>query len=112
MIPHYACLIIGKAFVGMSMGFAGNFAITYWSEVAPARLRGLIVILYQFNINVPNFIGACVDQGTYSWPNRWSYRVPLFVTMFAPLVLVCLVWFIPESPSTALLSLSLLPLRR
>ncbi|EXJ67571.1 uncharacterized protein A1O5_09584 [Cladophialophora psammophila CBS 110553] len=98
MIPHYGALIVGKVFIGISMGFAGNFAITYWSETAPAQIRGLIVIMYQFNINLPNFIGACVDQGTYLRTDRWSYRIPLFVTMFPPLVLVTLVWLIPESP--------------
>lgn len=98
MVPHYGVMVVGKAFSGMSLGSAGIFAISYWSETAPAKMRGMIVTLYQININIPNLIGACIDQGTYQWSTRWSYWLPLLVTMFPPLVLVLLVWLIPESP--------------
>lgn len=99
MIPHYAALLVGKAFAGMSLGSAGVFAISYWSEVAPVELRGMIVTLYQININIPNLLGACIDEGTYRLDTRWAYWGPLLVQMFPPLVLVLTVWLIPESPS-------------
>jgi MFS transporter, SP family, sugar:H+ symporter len=98
MIPNYPALLVGRAIGGMPIGFAANFAITYWSEAAPAELRGMAVILYQVFINVASFIGACVDQGTHEWTTRWSYWAPLLVTMIFPVFLLMSIWFIPETP--------------
>lgn len=98
MIASWPAQIVGRLFMGMSIGFAGNFTITYWSETAPGHLRGVIVIFYQLFINVPNFIGACVNQGTHALPNRWSYRGPLLTTMIMPILLLIFVKVVPESP--------------
>ena len=103
MIAVWAAQLVGRAIMGASIGFAGNFAITFWSEAAPVSMRGLIVIFYNLFINVPSFIGSCVDEGTYRLNNRWSYRTPLLVTMAAPLLLLVLIWFVPESPRKILL---------
>lgn len=107
MIAAWPAQIIGRLFMGMSIGFAGNFTITYWSETAPGHLRGVIVILYQLFINLPNFIGACINQGTYALPNRWAYRGPLLTTMLMPILLLCFIKVVPESPSKYLPLVSL-----
>lgn len=98
MIASWPAQIVGRLFMGLSIGFAGNFTITYWSETAPGHLRGVIVILYQLFINVPNFIGACINQGTHALPNRWAYRGPLLTTMLMPILLICFIKIVPESP--------------
>jgi SP family sugar:H+ symporter-like MFS transporter len=98
MIAAWAAQVVGRAIMGAAIGFAGNFAITYWSEAAPVRLRGVIVIFYNLFVTVPSFIGSCVDEGTFRLDNRWSYRAPLLVTMAAPLLLLLLIRVVPESP--------------
>jgi MFS transporter, SP family, sugar:H+ symporter len=98
MIAAWPAQLVGRVFMGMSIGFAGNFTITYWSETAPASMRGVIVILYQLFINFPNFLGACIDQGTHALQNRWAYRAPLLTTMLMPILLLCFIKIVPESP--------------
>ncbi|KIW36905.1 uncharacterized protein PV06_10810 [Exophiala oligosperma] len=98
MIPHFAATLVGKAFMGLAIGFTGQFCIPYWSEAAPVYLRGSIVIFYQFFINIPTFIGACVDQGTYKISSNLAYQIPLICTLLAPLVLLSLIYWLPESP--------------
>ncbi|OJJ49998.1 hypothetical protein ASPZODRAFT_157007 [Penicilliopsis zonata CBS 506.65] len=98
MVASWPAQLVGRIFMGASIGLCGNFTIPYWSEAAPAGIRGIVCIFYQLFTNIPNFIGACVDQATYEMPNRWSYRIPLLTTMISPLLLLSLVWIVPESP--------------
>ncbi|EED19746.1 sugar transporter, putative [Talaromyces stipitatus ATCC 10500] len=98
MISHFAAAVVGRALMGVSIAFAAQFCIPYWSEAAPVYLRGFIVVFYQFFINLPTFIGSCVDQGTYKLDNPLAYRIPLVVAMAAPAALLCLIWIVPESP--------------
>jgi SP family sugar:H+ symporter-like MFS transporter len=98
MISHYVALVVGRAIMGLAIGFAASFSIAYWSEIAPAHLRGRIVIFYQFFLNVANFIGSCIDQGTHQMLNPWAYRAPLLTMMGPAFLMIGLVWIIPESP--------------
>ncbi|KAL6247002.1 hypothetical protein RBB50_006309 [Rhinocladiella similis] len=98
MISHYVALVVGRAVMGLSVGFAAAFSIAYWSEIAPAHLRGRIVIFYQFFLNMANFIGSCIDQGTHNMLSRWAYRAPLLTMMGPAFLMLGLVWIIPESP--------------
>jgi hypothetical protein len=84
--------------MGLAIGFTGQFCIPYWSEAAPEYLRGSIVIFYQFFINIPTFIGACVDQGTYQIASDLAYRIPLICTLITPSILLSLIYWLPESP--------------
>ncbi|THY68229.1 hypothetical protein D6C86_10578 [Aureobasidium pullulans] len=101
LIPHFWAMLLGRAIMGMAIGFSGVFAVSYWSEVAPVELRGLIVILYQLFINASQFLGACINEATYDFTSRWAYRAPLLVSWIFPLLLLMLVWIIPESPRTS-----------
>lgn len=99
MISHVPAMLVGRALLGLGAGFAGVFAIAYWSEVATAVLRGKVVIFYQLFINIAAFIGSCINQGTYRKTTAMAYRIPLIVGVIVPFFLLLLVWLIPESPS-------------
>ncbi len=99
MISHVPAMLVGRGLLGLGAGFAGVFAIAYWSEVATSRLRGKLVMFYQLFTNVASFIGACINQGTYEKKNAMAYRIPLMVGVVVPFFLFLLVWLIPESPS-------------
>lgn len=98
MISHYVALVVGRCIMGLGIGYAAAYSIAYWSEITPAHLRGMVVIFYQLSINLANFIGSCIDQGTYKYVSAWAYRAPLLTMMGPPLLLLVLVWMIPESP--------------
>jgi MFS family permease len=98
MISHYPGMVVGRAIMGVGIGFAASFAIAFWSEIAPARLRGRIVILYQFSVNISNFLGSCVDQGTHNLTTAWAYRAPLLTMMIPCLLIFGTIWMVPESP--------------
>lgn len=92
--------IAGRFISGLGIGFAANFCIMYWAETTPARYRGMIVMMYQGFINLSQFVGACVNQGTHALTSTWAWRGPLIIMLGAPTVLLIAVPFLPDTPST------------
>lgn len=41
--PNMAVVAFGRVVSGAGIGFASNFCVTYWTEIAIARHRGMIV---------------------------------------------------------------------
>ena len=91
-------MVLGRCISGLGIGFAINFAVAYWSEATPAVLRGTVVVLYQGVTNVSQFIAQCVNQGTYRYNNRWSYRIPLLMELVAPTLLLAFLSWMPDTP--------------
>lgn len=108
IVPHYPIMVLGRGIMGLGIGFAANGCLVFWSEIPPAHLRGMIAVFYQVFLNVSNFVGACVNQGTHKMDSAWSYRTGLLVAMLPPLTLLSLLWMVPESPRMVISCLSLL----
>lgn len=96
----YGTMIAGRALGGIGYGFAANFVIPYWAETTPASLRGLIIVMYQGIINVFQFVGQCINQGTHGLTTRWAYRAPLVTELLPPVLLLAFLSFIPDTPRT------------
>lgn len=82
---------------GIGIGASTIAAPTYVSEIAPAKDRGKLVALYQFNIVFGILIAFTSnyylqDIGANSW--RWM----LGIQAFPSLVYTLLIFWIPESP--------------
>ncbi|MBC5862344.1 sugar porter family MFS transporter [Flavobacterium turcicum] len=82
---------------GIGIGASTIAAPTYVSEIAPAKDRGKLVALYQFNIVFGILIAFTSnyylqDIGANSW--RWM----LGIQSFPSLIYTLLIFWIPESP--------------
>lgn len=95
---NVTALYFGRLFSGAGIGFSSNFVNIYNAEVSAPHIRGMMIALYQTGINIGQVIGACVNQGTYLMPNRWSYRIPLITQMFFPAIICTGIWLMPETP--------------
>lgn len=88
-------LIVYRVFLGMGLGLASYTAPLYLSEVAPKRIRGSLIALYQLMITIgllAAFISDTFFAEIHSW--RWMLGVitiPAFFMFFAVLAL-------PKSP--------------
>ncbi|KAM3527413.1 hypothetical protein NHJ13051_002951 [Beauveria bassiana] len=96
--PNMGVMIFGRVLTGAGIGFASNFCGVYWSEVAVAKHRGLITMLYQGLVNLTAFIGACIIQGSHGLTSKWAWRTPVMVMMIAPAIMLCLIHLLPETP--------------
>jgi sugar porter (SP) family MFS transporter len=83
---------------GLGVGASSVVAPMYISEIAPAKNRGLLVALYQFNI-VFGIVIAYVSNyliGTAGLPEDWRWM--LGVEAIPALVYSVMIFSIPESP--------------
>src|SRR5579875_2922956 len=73
MSTNVMMLVVGRAIVGLGIGFASSTVPLYISEVSPANARGWQVSLFQFAITVGILAAYLVDYafaGSGSW--RWD----------------------------------------
>jgi len=93
-----AGLIAGRVLIGVSIGCSAVVVPAYLAEVAPAKIRGRVVGLYEVMLCVGMLLAALMDAllgyitSGSSW--RWQVQMPVFPA----LVMICTMWWIPESP--------------
>lgn len=83
---------------GLGVGASSVVAPMYISEIAPAKNRGLLVALYQFNI-VFGIVMAYVSNfliGTAELPEDWRWM--LGVEAIPAMIYSVMIFSIPESP--------------
>ncbi|MGA9883925.1 MAG: sugar porter family MFS transporter [Candidatus Acidiferrales bacterium] len=88
-------LIVGRAIVGLGIGFASSTVPLYISEVSPAGARGWQVSLFQFAITVGILAAYLVDYA-FAGSENWRWMLGLAVVPGAALGLGMMV--LPESP--------------
>jgi len=54
--------------------------------------------VYQTQLSVGSIVGATIDYGTHTMPNRRSYQIPLATMFIAPAIQAICLFFIPETP--------------
>lgn len=95
MSTDVTMLIVGRAIVGLGIGFASSTVPLYISEVSPAGARGWQVSLFQFAITVGILAAYLVDYA-FAGSGSWRWMLGLAVVPGAALGLGMLV--LPESP--------------
>ncbi|NND07906.1 MAG: sugar porter family MFS transporter [Saprospiraceae bacterium] len=112
--PNFQLLILARLIGGLGVGMASVLAPLYISEIAPPKIRGRLVALYQFSIVVgillayfSNWIilgyaplGSAVGEAT--WLDK-ILRGEVWRAMFGSEMIpsglfLILLYFIPESP--------------
>ncbi|GAB3908934.1 sugar porter family MFS transporter [Larkinella knui] len=102
LAPSWGVFLLFRFLGGLGVGASSVAAPMYITEISPARSRGKLVGLFQFNVvfgiliaYLSNFLLS--DMGTQSW--RWM----LGVQALPSLIFLIAVLIIPESPRWLLL---------
>ncbi len=97
--PNLSYFVVFRFMAGLAIGGSSVLAPVYISEIAPARRRGALVGLFQFNIvfgilaaYCSNFVIGRVASGPDAW--RWK----LAAAAVPALVFCVLLFRIPHSP--------------
>lgn len=61
-------------------------------------MRGVMVALFAYWVNIGSIMGAAVDNKTKERMDELSYRIPLACLYAVPTVLAVALFFVPESP--------------
>jgi len=91
-------LAVGRLVAGFGFGFVSAIIILYMSEVAPRKVRGMIVSGYQLCIEIGMLIANCVNYGTKDLLNSGSYRIPMSIQFIPAVILGVGLFLLPESP--------------
>ncbi|KAF2878500.1 monosaccharide transporter-like protein [Massariosphaeria phaeospora] len=95
---HIAALYVGRLVIGLANGYFMTFSQLYIQESSTAKYRGLFLTGFQFFTSFGTLIGTIVDWATAKRPDKSAYLIPLGLIYLVPVILMCSMWFIPESP--------------
>jgi len=89
--------------MGIGIGAKNATVPIYSAEMAPHRIRGALVMFWQLWVVAGIFLGFCAnvivkDTGDIAW------RLQLGSAFIPSFVLICGIWFCPESPRVRLTS--------
>lgn len=88
----------GRLVLGFSNGFLVTFSNVYTAEIAPAHLRGVMVALFAYWVNIGAILGTIVDNYTKNRLDKGSYQIPIGTLYIVPVLLGIGLFFVPETP--------------
>jgi MFS family permease len=68
------------------------------SEIVPTKMRGGLVDIHAIGFVSGYTLQGWIGVGFYFWNNKNAWRVPLAFQCVCPLILLCGMYWIPESP--------------
>ncbi|TNV20939.1 sugar porter family MFS transporter [Buttiauxella sp. B2] len=93
--PNTEILIISRVLLGLAVGVASYTAPLYLSEIAPEKIRGSMISMYQLMITI-GILGAYLSDTAFSYSGSWRWM--LGVITIPALILLVGVFFLPDSP--------------
>ncbi|KAF5377382.1 hypothetical protein D9757_007985 [Collybiopsis confluens] len=92
--------IAARVLIGFGLTFSLNAAPLLLIELCYPTQRGQITSMFNTIWYLGAIIAAWVCFASFHQQegNMWTWRIPTLIQAFAPILQVCLVWFIPESP--------------
>lgn len=103
----FTFFIIARFVGGIGVGAASMVSPLYISEVAPAKIRGTLVSVYQLaivlGINIIYFVNYEIAiSGTEVWNVNYGWRYMIGSEIIPALIFLILLFFVPESPRWSL----------
>ncbi|TCV96925.1 sugar porter family MFS transporter [Biostraticola tofi] len=93
--PNVELLIIARVLLGLAVGIASYTAPLYLSEIAPEKIRGSMISMYQLMITI-GILAAYLSDTAFSYTGSWRWMLGI-ITIPAVLLFVG-VLFLPRSP--------------
>ncbi|KAG1347178.1 sugar transport protein MST3 [Cocos nucifera] len=93
-------LILGRILLGIGVGFANQSVPVYLSEMAPARLRGMLNIGFQLMITIGILAANLINYGTVKIKDGWGWRVSLALAAVPAGIITLGSLFLPDTPNS------------
>lgn len=95
LAPSTEVLVIARVLLGLAVGVASYTAPLYLSEIAPEKIRGSMISMYQLMITI-GILAAYLSDTAFSYSGAWRWM--LGVITIPALLLLIGVFFLPDSP--------------
>lgn len=90
-------LFAARFVMGIGIGAKNATVPIYSAEMAPARIRGALVMFWQLWVVIGIFLGFCANVIVKDVP-RIAWRLQLGSAFIPSFILMLGIWFCPESP--------------
>uniref|UniRef100_A0A0E0JK89 Major facilitator superfamily (MFS) profile domain-containing protein n=1 Tax=Oryza punctata TaxID=4537 RepID=A0A0E0JK89_ORYPU len=97
-----AMLIIGRILLGIGVGFSNQAVPLYLSEMAPARMRGMLNISFQLMITVGILFANLINYFTDKINGGWGWRVSLGLAAVPAVIMTVGSILLPDTPNSLL----------
>lgn len=91
-------IYFGRLLLGIANGFLVTFSNVYTSEASPTHLRGVLVALFAYWVNIGSILGGVVNNFSKVRMDKSCYQIPLGCLYIVPTILAVGLFFVPESP--------------
>jgi SP family sugar:H+ symporter-like MFS transporter len=98
-------ILVGRVMNYIYIGMELSVVPIFQGEIVPAQARGFVVGTYQISLFIGGLIMSCVARGTGGFAGREAYMIPFGLFYIVPTIVACLIWFVPESPRSFLVSI-------
>lgn len=92
-------LILGRLMLGVGVGFGNQAVPLYLSEMAPAKLRGAMNIMFQLAITVGILCANLINYGTAKI-HPWGWRLSLGLAGVPAILMTLGGLFLPDTPNS------------
>lgn len=93
-------LILGRILLGIGVGFANQSVPLYLSEMAPAKLRGMLNIGFQLMITIGILAANFINYGTNQISGGWGWRVSLALAAVPAAIITFGSLVLPDTPNS------------
>ncbi|KAG1342181.1 Sugar transport protein MST3 [Cocos nucifera] len=93
-------LILGRILLGIGVGFANQSVPLYLSEMAPAKLRGMLNIGFQLMITIGILAANLINYGTSQIRGGWGWRVGLALAAVPAAIITIGSLVLPDTPNS------------
>ncbi|WP_410013577.1 sugar porter family MFS transporter [Sodalis sp. C49] len=93
--PNVELLVVARIILGLAVGVASYTAPLYLSEIAPEKIRGSMISMYQLMITI-GILAAYLSDTAFSYSGSWRWMLGI-ITIPAVLLFIG-VLFLPGSP--------------
>ncbi|KAI1356614.1 putative sugar transporter [Xylaria sp. FL0043] len=91
-------LIIGRVILGVGVGILSGVVPTWLSELSSPRHRGKQVVLTGLFLTLGYVLQAWINLGFFFTASAITWRVPISICAVFNLLLMAVIFFMPESP--------------
>ncbi|CAL4992121.1 unnamed protein product [Urochloa decumbens] len=92
--------ILGRALLGVGLGFANQAVLLYLSEMAPARYRGAFSNGYQLTLCLGSLAANVINYGADKIAGGWGWRLSLGLAGIPAALFTLGAVFLPETPNS------------
>ncbi len=98
LAPSVNQLMISRFYLGLAIGVSSFAVPLYISEIAPTKIRGRLVSMFQLLITVGILAAYLSDKGFADNNNLECWRPMLYVGVIPAIILFVGMFFLPETP--------------